>query len=78
VITARLARIFAKAFALDPSEFNHGILHGDLKKWDSIGHMAMVAAMEKEFKVEFDVDEIMEMQSVAEIIVVLTRKGVTD
>ena len=74
----KLARIFAKVFALDPTEFNREILHGDLKKWDSIGHMSMVAHMEREFKVEFDVDEIMEMQSVAQILAVLARKGVTD
>lgn len=74
----KVARIFCTTFALDPSSFHRGIVHGELKKWDSIGHMSMVSAMEKEFRIEFDVDDIMEMQSVEAILQALKRKGVPE
>jgi acyl carrier protein len=74
----KVGRIFCATFALDTSRFHRGIVHGELKKWDSIGHLSMITAMEKEFGVEFDVDDIMEMQSVEAILITLARKGVPE
>jgi acyl carrier protein len=35
----------------------------DLEAWDSVGHMALVAAIEDEFDVEFDTDQVIDMSS---------------
>jgi len=41
--------------------------------WDSLSHMELIAALEKEFGVEFTLDEIVEMQNIQKIREVLTR-----
>ena len=73
-----LERIFAELFALPASKFNREVLHDHVAKWDSIGHMKMVADLETTFSVEFEVDEIMEMQSVAAILTVLKTHGIDE
>lgn len=74
----RLAAILAETFAVDLSKIKPATTPDDIRKWDSIGHMKMVAALEEAFGVEFDVDEIMEMVSVERILSRLEAKGVPD
>ena len=46
--------------------------------WDSLGHMNLVAQLEAEFGLQFEVDEIMEMSSAAKIIEILRANGIAD
>jgi len=73
-----LAKIFEETFAHDPSRFSADTVPDDVKKWDSIGHMNMVAAMEEKFDLQFEVDEIMEMIDVKKILEILAAKGIED
>ncbi len=72
----RLASVFEETFAHDPARFGSDTVPDDVKKWDSIGHMNLVAAMEDAFGVEFEVDEIMEMVDVRKILEILATKGI--
>ena len=40
--------------------------------------MNLVAEMEKEFGIQFEVDEIMEMATVEKIVEILNNKGIID
>jgi acyl carrier protein len=73
-----LGAIFEETFAHDPSRFCAETVPDDVKKWDSIGHMSMVAAMEEKFGLQFEVDEIMEMIDVKKILEILDAKGIKD
>ena len=35
----------------------------DLPAWDSVGHMALMAALEEAFEIEMDIDDIIEFSS---------------
>ena len=74
----RLAKVFNIAFVFPTDKFSIDTVPDDVPKWDSIGHMNLVAEMEKEFGVQFEVDEIMEMATVEKIIEILNNKGVAD
>jgi len=73
-----LGKIFEETFAHDPSGFCADTVPDDVKKWDSIGHMSMVAALEERFGLQFEVDEIMEMIDVKKILEILAAKGIKD
>lgn len=70
----RVAKVFSIAFLVSADTITSATTPEDVARWDSLGHMNMVAALEKEFGVTFEVDEIMNMASVAEILNVLTAK----
>lgn len=47
----------------------------EVESWDSLQHMNLIAALEQAYGVEFTFEEIVSMQSVAEIKRVLKSKG---
>ena len=75
---ARVGRVFGEAFAVPAESITEQTLPDDVPKWDSLGHLAMVAVLEREFGLQFEVDEVMEMASVQNILNVLARRGVHD
>ena len=40
-----------------------GLTYRGVPAWDSLGHMALVAAIEEEFGVELDSDQVIDMAS---------------
>ncbi|MBZ0252747.1 MAG: acyl carrier protein [Candidatus Methylomirabilis sp.] len=74
----KVANVFKDVFAFDPAKFTSKLTPQDVKKWDSVGHMAMVAALETDFGIQFEVDEIMEMVNVEAVLKTLEKKGVVD
>ncbi|MGE0697478.1 MAG: acyl carrier protein [Hyphomicrobiaceae bacterium] len=48
----------------------------DVKRWDSLQHVALVVALEGAFGISLSMDEMAEMNSVRDIHAVLTRYGV--
>jgi acyl carrier protein len=74
----RLAAVFEKAFGYDPKRFSVRLAPEDVPNWDSIGHMNLVATLEQEFNLQFEVDEIMEMSSPQKILDIMRARGVPD
>jgi acyl carrier protein len=77
-VEARLAKVFHDTFRFDAAKFSLATVPEDVPNWDSIGHMNLVANLEREFGLQFEVDEIMEMASAAKIVEILHGKGVAD
>lgn len=72
----RVAGVFQKTFGVPAQIVALETIPDELARWDSLGHMNLVKALEQEFGVKFENDEIVEMVSVAGIIEVLEAKGV--
>ena len=70
----RLAKVFNEIFAVPKETVTEQTVPDDVPKWDSLGHMTMVAALEIEFDLTFEVDEIMEMATVISILDILNKK----
>jgi acyl carrier protein len=47
----------------------------EVESWDSLQHMNLIVSLEQAFQAEFTFEEIVSMQSVAEIKRVLRGKG---
>ena len=48
----------------------------DVPKWDSLQHVALVAAIEQQFGISLSMDEMVEIRSVKDICNILDRHGV--
>ena len=68
--------MFSTALGIDLSEVNDNLEYNTISQWDSIGHMALVVALEKEFDVMFDTDDIIDMSSVEKAKEILLKNGV--
>lgn len=47
---------------------------GDIEEWDSLAHQGLILELEKTFEIKLDIDDILEMESVEEIVEIMTEK----
>lgn len=58
----KLAKVFADTFGISEAE-TKGLQYQGIEAWDSVGHMTLVAAIEDEFGISMDTDDIIDMSS---------------
>ncbi|WP_433267166.1 acyl carrier protein [Actinosynnema sp. CS-041913] len=59
----RLRAVFVEALQLDGDVDVANLKYRDIDAWDSVGHMALVAAIEDEFDVQFETEQVIDMSS---------------
>ncbi|MGH3858522.1 acyl carrier protein [Actinokineospora sp.] len=62
-IADQLRKVFVDALQLDDDVDVENLKYRDIEAWDSVGHMALVAAIEDEFDVQFETDQVIDMSS---------------
>jgi acyl carrier protein len=67
-------RAFQRAFGVDPGSITLATEPSDLPQWDSRGHATLACALEREFSIRFDIDELMALENVREIVRVVRSK----
>jgi acyl carrier protein len=60
----RLKKVFSESLGVDLKKVEDGLQYNTIPEWDSIAHMALVAALESEFDIMMDTDDIIDMSSV--------------
>lgn len=50
---------------------------GSFKSWDSLAHLNLLLLIEKEFKIKFPLNEMLEIRSVKQIIFIVQKKKYT-
>ena len=56
-------KVFREVFELEIDQLNESLSYQSVSKWDSVGHMAMVALLEEEFDIMMDTDDIIDFSS---------------
>ena len=46
----------------------------DIEEWDSLQHINLLSMLEKEFEIEFDIDEIVSMENVGDMAKIIEGK----
>ncbi|MGI6161401.1 MAG: acyl carrier protein [Christensenellales bacterium] len=72
----RYAKAFIDTFEIDSSLINSELSIMTLPAWDSVSHMNLVTALEEEFDLMFDTDDILEFNSYDTGLAVLQRLGI--
>ena len=53
---------FKKTFGIKEKKLKK-LKYQDVESWDSVGHMNLMAVLEKKFKIEMDIDDIIDFSS---------------
>jgi len=67
-INDKIATVMSAVLAIPDTEINENTSPESVEHWDSLKHMNLVVALEEEFDIEFDDDEIMDMNSYPTIV----------
>ncbi len=53
---------FKKTFGIKETKLKK-LKYQDVKSWDSVGHMNLMSVLEKKFKIEMNIDDIVDFSS---------------
>ena len=60
---AKYSEIFKTALNISDNKLNKNLKYNEIDEWDSIGHMTLVAALEEEYKITLETDDIIDFSS---------------
>ena len=60
----RYKKVFIDTFEIQEDQLND-LKYQDIEEWDSLGHVSMIGALEEEFDIMFEMDDIIDFSSFA-------------
>ena len=74
LIIGKLTNIFHEVFMDDELVLKESMSANDVDIWDSLTHMLMVTAVEKEFGIKFKLKDLNKMKNVGDLIQTIKSK----
>lgn len=72
-IQQRLAAVFRDCFELGAEAPVEGLAYRGLPAWDSVGHMRLVAAIESEFDILMETEDVLDLSSFTKAVELVAR-----
>ena len=66
-VLERVQALVAEALQVPADQVTPGLAFGDIKEWDSMGHMSVMMLLEEKFGIEIDADTIGTLTSIPAI-----------
>ena len=73
-VTKRLNKIFNDIFIDSEFVFSRDLTASDIDEWDSLTHINLIVAIEKEFDISFTLDELEQQNNVGDTIDMIINK----
>jgi acyl carrier protein len=73
----RYDKVFCENLNLAQEQLNAELVYNSVPAWDSVGHMAMMAALESEFDIMLEPDDIIDFSSYQKGFEILAKYDVT-
>ena len=54
---------FIESFSIDANNLNDKLEYNSIQTWDSVGHMGLIAALEEQFDIMMEMDDIIDFSS---------------
>ena len=69
-------QIFIDTFEISKVDLNEGLEYQSISAWDSVGHMALISALEDEFDISLEMDDVIEFGTYSSGLETLRKYGV--
>ena len=74
-IYTRLDRVFQDVFDDDSIHVSANTTANDIEDWDSLEHITLISAVEREFRMKFKMGEISSMKNVGEMVSIIASRS---
>lgn len=74
-INARLNEVFQSVFDDDDITVDRDTTADDIEDWDSLEHIRLIAAVEREFGMKFTMKEVSAMKNVGEMMDIIAERA---
>ena len=68
--------VFIKSLSIDSNNFKDTLEYNEIPEWDSIGHMSLMAALEEEFSISLETEDIVDFSSFKKGIEILAKYNI--
>ena len=70
----KIQEIFVETLKLQIEEFTDALSYVEYDPWDSVTHMKIIAKIEQAFDLEFEMKDIVAMETVAKVKEIVTKQ----
>ena len=70
---SKVIALLAKELSVPKDNIMEDSGMGDFSNWDSVGHFKIILALEKQFNIEFSLEDIMSIENVGDIVKVMSK-----
>lgn len=70
----RLEKIVREVFDIAAETIDGDWTSDDIPDWDSVGHLNLIMEVEKEFNIKVEIEEMFEIEKLADIVKILKKK----
>ena len=74
-LDTRIEKIVREAFNLKDKEIDESWTSDDIAEWDSMGHLKLIMAIEKEFNASIEIEEMFKIKCIGDIKKILEMKN---
>lgn len=74
-VKGRLTKVFCNVFDDGAIELTDSTTADDIEAWDSLEHITLISAVEKEFKMRFTMKEVSGMKNVGEMMNIIAERA---
>ena len=67
-IKTRTLKVISESIEVSIDLLNDDTAIGDYPSWDSMGQLIIISSLEKEFKIKFDTEDIMELEDIGDMV----------
>ena len=72
----KYSEIFKTSLNVDADKVNENLKYNEIDEWDSIGHMTLMAALEEEYKISLETDDVVDFSSYKKGIEILKKYNI--
>ena len=76
-MTKSLEDIFSETLGIDRTRVVDTLEYNSIKEWDSVAHMALIAALEEAYDIMLETEDVIDMSSVGRARGILAKYSVT-
>jgi acyl carrier protein len=73
MIEHAIQRLVVETLKIDDHVYTEDLAAGDIPEWDSLAHINLLMAVEREFRITLDVADAAEIESVGDLIDAVKR-----
>ena len=74
--TQKYNQAFIENFSINESKLTDDLIYNSIPEWDSVGHMGLVAALEEQFDIMMEMDDIIDFSSYKKGFELIAKSGV--
>lgn len=71
----KVVSAFAKVLGIPTERISDDLRYASIPQWDSIAHMAVISALEEQFAIMIDMDDVIDMNTVGKAREIVRKYG---